>query len=85
MTIEAERIPEDWYSTIAHRAGTDPTLPVGILALEAETLRTGTRSNDQGIRGLGLLIFLELAPVTERTCGQIDLGNSLGDDLRAES
>ena len=78
-------VAEDGDSTIADGAGRDTALPVGLLALEAETLRRRTGRDDERVRGLGLLVLLELAPVAERTRGEVDLGDGLGDDLRAEA
>lgn len=82
---EAKGVPENGDGAIADRARTDTALPIGVLALETETLRAGTSRDDQCVCGLGLLVLLELAPVAERTSGQIDLGDGFGDDLRAES
>lgn len=49
-----------------------------------QPLRGCARGDDEGVRGLGLLALLELAPVAERARGEVDLGHGLGDDLRAE-
>lgn len=78
-------IPENGDSTITDSASTDTTLPIRLLASEAQTLRTGTSGNDDGVCGLWLLILLEFTPVSERSCREVDFGNGLCDNLCSES
>ena len=78
-------VAENRDGTIADGTRRDTALPVGLLALEAETLRRRTGRDDERVRGLGLLVLLELAPVAERARGEVDLRDGLGDDLRAEA
>jgi len=77
-------VPEDGDRTVADSTCADTTLPIGIFALETHTLRTGTSGNDDRVSGLGLLVFLTLAPVPERTSRKVDTGNGFGDDRCAE-
>ena len=77
-------VPEDGDRTVADSTCADATLPIGIFTLETHTLRAGTSGNDDGVRSLGLLVFLTLAPVSERTSRKVDTGNSLSDDRCAE-
>jgi len=78
-------VPEDGDRAVTDGTCADATLPIGIFTLESHTLRTGTSSDDDGVSRLGFLVFLTLAPVSERTSGKIDTGNGFGDDRCAES
>ena len=78
-------VAEDGDGTVADGAGGDAALPVGLLALEVQPLRARARREDERVRGLRLLVLLELAPVAERARGEVDLRDGLGDDLRAEA
>ena len=77
-------VPENGDRTVADSTCADATLPICIFALESHTFRTGPSSDDNGVSRLGLLVFLTLAPVPERTSRKVDTGNCFGDDRCAE-
>ena len=78
-------LPEYRNCTIANGAGADPALPIYIFARQPHPLRAGTRGNDDRIGCLWLVILLLLAPVPERSLGEVDFGDGLRDDGGAEA
>lgn len=73
-------VPKDGNGTVTNGACTDATLPIVVFALETQALRTGTGSDDDRIGRLGLLVFLTLTPVSERTGRKIETGDGFGDN-----
>ena len=77
-------MPEDGNSAITDGTRADTALPIFVFTLEAQTLGTGTSCDNDCVSSLGLLIFLTLTPVSERTGREIEACDGFGDDSCAK-
>ena len=78
-------LPEDWYGTVANCTCGNTAHPVSLLALQTQPLCACASGDDDGISGLGFLVFLHLSPVPERAGGEVELGNGFCDDVGSEA
>ena len=79
-------VSEDWDGTVADRTGGDTALPVGVLSGEEQSFGRSSRGEDDSVGSHEfVLLLLALGPVFEGALGQVDTGDSLGDDVGTKS
>lgn len=81
-------LAENGQAAVAHGAGAHAVAPEFVLAGEIEAAGLGTRGDNDAVRRVRLLLQVLVVahgvePVLERSLGEVDLADGLGDDLGA--
>lgn len=81
-------VAEDGHGTVADSAGADTVLPVLLLTGKVEATSVGAGGDDDGVSSVSGLVggtVTPFRPQLEGSLGKVDLGDGLGDNLRAEA
>lgn len=77
-------LPEDGGSTVAHSTSRDPVVPVLVLARQIQAAGNGAGGKDDSVGGV-LGVRVPLGGELEGSLGEVQLSDSLADDLCAEA